>query len=56
MRLLILTMILLLAALLLLGIRVLFVRGGRFPSSHVHDNEVLRRRGLDCATHEKESK
>ncbi len=56
MRLLILTMILLLAALLLLGIRVLFVHGGRFPSSHVHDNEALRRRGLDCATHEKESK
>lgn len=56
MRLLILTMILLLASLLLLGIRVLFVRGGRFPSSHIHDNEALRRRGLDCATHDKESK
>ena len=56
MRLLILTSILLLAALLLLGIRVLFVRGGRFPSSHIHDNEALRRRGLDCAAHHKASK
>lgn len=55
MRLLILTIILLMAALLLLGIRVLFVRGGRFPSSHIHDNEALRRRGLDCVTHDKKS-
>lgn len=36
-------------AFLLLGVRVLFVRGGKFPSSHVHDNAALRARGIDCA-------
>lgn len=56
MRLLLLSIILMAAALLLLCVRVLFVRGGRFPSSHIHDNEALRQRGLDCINHSNESK
>ncbi|MCI9285780.1 MAG: hypothetical protein HFJ91_08345 [Muribaculaceae bacterium] len=35
-------------ALMLLGVRVLFVRNGRFPSPHAHDNPSLRRKGIGC--------
>lgn len=38
---------------LLLGVRIFFVKGGKFPSSHVHDNPELRKRGLGCASDEK---
>lgn len=43
--------VLLLLCVLLLGIRVLFVKGGRFPSGHIHDNAGLRTRGIDCEGH-----
>ncbi len=39
----------LLVSVVLLGVKVLFVKGGRFPSGHVHDNPELRRRGISCA-------
>ncbi|MDE6556207.1 MAG: hypothetical protein K2K55_04505 [Duncaniella sp.] len=32
----------------LLGVKVFCVKGGRFPSGHVHDNPELRRRGIGC--------
>lgn len=35
---------------LLLGVKVFFVRGGRFPSGHVHSSPALRRRGISCAS------
>ncbi len=35
-------------AVLLLGVKVLFVKGGRFPSGHAHDNPELKRRGVGC--------
>lgn len=35
-------------AIVLLGVRVLFIKGGRFPSSHAHDNPALRSRGVGC--------
>lgn len=34
----------------LLGIKVLFVKGSAFPSGHVHDNVALRRKGISCAS------
>lgn len=36
-------------AFLALGVRVIFVRGGRFPSLHAHSSPELRRRGIGCA-------
>ena len=42
---------LLAVAILLLGVKVLFVKGARFPSGHVHDNAALRARGITCAHH-----
>ncbi len=36
-------------AVIMFGFRLLFVKGGKFPSGHVHDNPELRRRGIGCA-------
>lgn len=33
----------------LLGVKVLFVKGAKFPSGHVHDHPALRRKGIACA-------
>lgn len=35
-------------AVMLLGVKALFVKGGRFPSGHAHDIPELRRRGVGC--------
>lgn len=43
------TAVLLLLAIVMLGVKVLFVKNGKFPSGHVHDNPALRRRGIGCA-------
>lgn len=36
-------------AALLLGVKALFVKGGRFPSGHVGDIDALRSKGIGCA-------
>lgn len=36
-------------AILLLGIRVFFVKGGKFPNSHIEGNKTLKDKGLCCA-------
>jgi hypothetical protein len=57
MKIIVLTIFLLAIAFLLLGVKVLFVKGGQFPSGHVHDNKALRSRGIRCAQSEdKETK
>ena len=33
---------------LLLGIKVFFVKGGRFPNMHVSGNKALRDKGIGC--------
>lgn len=35
-------------AVLLLCVRVLFVKNGKFHSMHIHDNEYLRKKGIHC--------
>ncbi|MGN0187749.1 MAG: hypothetical protein ACI392_08430 [Paludibacteraceae bacterium] len=37
-------------AVLLLGVKVFFVKGGRFPNIHIGGNKAMRRRGISCAT------
>lgn len=49
MKLLILTILLLLLAVILLGVKVLFVKGGKFPSGHIASNPEMRKRGIGCA-------
>ncbi|MDE6224784.1 MAG: hypothetical protein K2M25_01445 [Muribaculaceae bacterium] len=55
MKTLLLTLGLLLIAVLLLGCRVLFVKGGKFPSGHAHDIPTLKKRDTRCNTY-KENK
>ena len=37
---------------LLLGVKVFFVKGGKFPNTHVHGNPALRKRKITCASSE----
>ena len=32
----------------LLGVKVFFVKNGRFPNSHVSGNKAMRQRGIGC--------
>lgn len=32
----------------LLGVKVFFVKGGRFPNSHVSGSKAMRDRGIGC--------
>ena len=36
-------------AVLLLGVKIFFVKGGRFPNTHIHDNPEMRKRCIKCA-------
>ena len=36
-------------AVVLLGVKVFFIKGGRFPNTHIHDNAEMRKRGIKCA-------
>lgn len=40
---------------LLLGIRVFFVKGGIFPNLHIEGNKALKNKGIHCATRETEN-
>jgi len=42
MKLLLVTVVLLLTAVVLMAVKVLFVKGGQFPSGHVHDLPALK--------------
>lgn len=41
--------VLLAVAVALLGVKVFFVKGGRFPNTHIHGNPEMKRRGITCA-------
>lgn len=49
MKILVLTIVIVALCVVMLGVKVLFVKGGKFPSGHVHDNAALRRKGIGCA-------
>ncbi len=49
MKIVILSIILVLVAVLLLGVKVLFVKGGKFPSGHAGSIPELREKGIGCA-------
>lgn len=42
--------VLILGAVLLLGVRVFFVKDGKFPNTHVGGNKALKEKGIGCAT------
>lgn len=45
--------ILMALAVLMLGIKVLFIKGSHFPSAHIHDNPQIQRKGIECYGHSK---
>ena len=42
--------VLLIIAVLLLGLRVFFVKKGKFPNTHIGSSKAMRDRGIGCAT------
>lgn len=43
------TLVIVAACVLLLGVRIFFVKGGKFPNMHVSGNKALRDKGIGCA-------
>jgi hypothetical protein len=50
-KIIILTISLLAVAVVLLGVKVLFIKGSHFPSGHISQSKELRSRGIKCASH-----
>lgn len=46
---LLLTLVIVGLAVVLLGVKIFFVKGGKFPNTHIHDNPEMRKRGIKCA-------
>lgn len=43
------TLLIVAISLLLLGVKVFFTKGGKFPNGHVSGNKTLRDKGVSCA-------
>ncbi|MBO4984696.1 MAG: hypothetical protein J6C87_03525 [Bacteroides sp.] len=42
------TLLIVAVCIVLLGVKVFFVKGGKFPNSHVSGNKAMRERGIGC--------
>lgn len=42
------TLLIVALCIVLLGVRIFFVKGGRFPNSHVSGNKAMREKGIGC--------
>lgn len=40
----------------LLGVKVFFVKNGKFPSGHIGSDPNMRKRGIGCAAHSSANK
>ncbi|WP_446773722.1 hypothetical protein [Macellibacteroides fermentans] len=45
-----LTVLILVICAMLLGIKIIFVKGGQFPNTHVGGNKALAEKGIHCHT------
>lgn len=43
------TLVIVLVAILLLGVRVFFTKNGKFPNTHIGSSRAMRSRGIACA-------
>ena len=43
------TVIILFLSVLLLCVKILFVKGGKFPNTHIEGNRALGKKGIYCA-------
>lgn len=53
---LIITIILIAVAVVALGVKIIFTKGGKFPSGHAHEIESRRREALQKVAHHKRNK
>ena len=44
------TLLIVAIGVLLLGVRVFFVKGGQFPNIHIGGSKAMKERGIGCAT------
>ena len=42
------TLLIVAICIVLLGVKVFFVKGGKFPNGHVSGNKAMRDRGIGC--------
>lgn len=42
------TLLIVAVCILLLGVKVFFVKGGKFPNGHVSGNRAMREKGIGC--------
>lgn len=54
-KLVILALALIAFAVFALSVRIIFKRNGRFPNTHISQNEALRKQGIQCASHDNDS-
>lgn len=47
-KILLVTLIIVAVAVLLLSVKVILKRNGRFESQHIHDSKAMRERGIHC--------
>ncbi len=48
-KILLLTVIILVICLLLMSVKVIFLKNGRFPNTHIEGNRALGKKGIYCA-------
>lgn len=39
---------------MLLGVRVFFVKGGKFPNTHIHSNKAMQDHNITCVSGDEE--
>ena len=49
-KLIVISIVLVLIAVALLGVRIYFFKNKRFPSLHIGEQKALKDKGIDCAT------
>lgn len=49
-KVLLLSMVIMTIVVIAFGVKIFFKKGGQFPSSHVGNNEGLKKEGVYCAT------
>ena len=42
------TLLIVAICILLLGLKIFFVKGGKFPNGHVSGNKAMREKGIGC--------
>ncbi|MCF0205313.1 MAG: hypothetical protein HUK12_08520 [Muribaculaceae bacterium] len=44
------SVIIIAVAIAIMAVKIIFVKGGKFPGPHAHDSAALRKKGVKCAS------